>query len=45
MPHRVVLGDKGLKEGLAEYQGRQDKEAAKIAVAEVAAHVLAQLKA
>ena len=45
VPHRVVLGDKGLKEGLAEYQGRQDKEAAKIAVADVAAHVLAQLKA
>ncbi|MFZ5526714.1 MAG: proline--tRNA ligase [Pseudomonadota bacterium] len=43
-PHRVVLGDKGLKEGLAEYQGRQDKEAAKIAVGEVGAHVLAQLK-
>ena len=44
VPHRVVLGDKGLKEGLAEYQGRQDKEAAKIAVGEVGAHVLAQLK-
>jgi prolyl-tRNA synthetase len=44
VPHRVVLGDKGLKEGLAEYQGRQDKEAAKIAVGELAAHVLGRLK-
>ncbi|RRS04536.1 proline--tRNA ligase [Aquabacterium soli] len=45
VPHRVVLGDKGLKEGLAEYQGRQDKEATKVAVGDIAAHVLAQRKA
>ncbi len=45
VPHRVVLGDKGLKDGIVEYQGRQDKEAAKVAVAEVAAHVLGSLKA
>ena len=45
VPHRVVLGDKGLKEGLAEYQGRQDPEAAKVPVAEVLAHVLARVKA
>ena len=44
VPHRVVLGDKGLKEGLAEYQGRQDPEAAKVPVAEVLAHVLARVK-
>ncbi len=44
VPHRVVLGDKGLKEGLAEYQGRQDKEAAKIAVGGVGSHVLALLR-
>lgn len=43
-PHRVVLGDKGLKEGVAEYQGRRDAAATKVPVAEVAAHVLAQLK-
>jgi prolyl-tRNA synthetase len=41
----VVLGDKGLKEGLAEYQGRRDAAATKVPVAEVLAHVLAQLKA
>ncbi|MGH6647413.1 proline--tRNA ligase [Aquabacterium sp.] len=44
VPHRVVLGDKGLKEGAAEYQGRQDKEATKVAVAEVAAWVKARVK-
>jgi prolyl-tRNA synthetase len=45
VPHRVVLGDKGLKEGLAEYQGRQDAEATKVPVGDVLGHVLARLKA
>ncbi|MDO9004831.1 MAG: proline--tRNA ligase [Aquabacterium sp.] len=44
VPHRVVLGDKGLKDGIAEYQGRQDKEATKVAVTEVAAWVKARVK-
>ncbi|MES2092041.1 MAG: His/Gly/Thr/Pro-type tRNA ligase C-terminal domain-containing protein, partial [Pseudomonadota bacterium] len=44
VPHRVVLGDKGLKEGLAEYQGRQDKDAAKVPVAELLNHVLSRLQ-
>ncbi|MGQ0599270.1 proline--tRNA ligase [Aquabacterium sp.] len=44
VPHRVVLGDKGLKEGLAEYQGRQDAAASKIAVTEVLNHVLSRLQ-
>ena len=44
VPHRVVLGDKGLKDGIAEYQGRQDKEATKVVVAEVAAWVKARVK-
>ena len=35
VPHRVVLGDKGLKEGLAELQGRQEAEATKVPVAEL----------
>jgi len=29
VPHRVVIGDRGLKEGMAEYQGRRDAEATK----------------
>ncbi|HEX5355945.1 MAG TPA: proline--tRNA ligase [Aquabacterium sp.] len=44
VPHRVVLGDKGLKEGLAEYQGRQDAAASKIAVTEVLNHVLSRVQ-
>ena len=26
LPHRIVLGERGLKEGLIEYQGRRDRE-------------------
>ena len=44
VPHRVVLGDKGLKDGVVEYQGRQDKEATKLPVAEVADWVKALVK-
>ena len=43
-PHRVVIGDRGLKEGVVEYQGRRDAEATKLAVADVAATVIAKLK-
>ena len=43
-PHRVVIGDRGLKEGVVEYQGRRDAEATKVAVADVAATVIAKLK-
>jgi prolyl-tRNA synthetase len=35
VPHRVTIGDKGLKDGLVEYQHRRDTEASKVAVAEV----------
>ncbi|RTL29192.1 MAG: proline--tRNA ligase [Burkholderiales bacterium] len=44
VPHRVVLGDKGLKEGLAEYQGRQDAAAAKVPVTEVLNQLLSRLQ-
>jgi len=29
IPHRIVVGERGLKEGMIEYQGRRDKEAKK----------------
>ena len=35
VPHRVVLGDRGLQEGMVEYQHRRDTAATKVAVAEV----------
>ena len=39
VPHRVVISDRGLKEGQLEYQHRRDTAATKVAVADVLAHV------
>lgn len=39
IPHRVVVSDRGLKEGRVEYQGRQDSQATPVAVGEVIAHL------
>ncbi|SOY89301.1 proline--tRNA ligase [Cupriavidus taiwanensis] len=39
VPHRVVVGDRGLKEGKVEYQGRRDAQATAVSVAEVVGHV------
>jgi prolyl-tRNA synthetase len=44
-PVRVVISDRGLKEGQLELQGRRDAEASKVAVADVAALVQARLAA
>ena len=35
VPHRVTIGDKGLKEGQVEYQHRRDAAATKVAAGEV----------
>ncbi|MES2364562.1 MAG: proline--tRNA ligase [Pseudomonadota bacterium] len=35
IPHRVVIGERGLKDGLIEYQGRRDDAARTIAVTEI----------
>ncbi len=43
VPHRITIGERGLKEGLVEYQHRRDKEATKVPLAEIAA--LARQKA
>ncbi|MFM2060033.1 MAG: hypothetical protein RLY71_4418, partial [Pseudomonadota bacterium] len=45
VPHRVVISDRGLKEGQLEYQGRRDEAATKVAAAEVAAFLKARLQA
>ena len=45
VPHRVTIGDKGLKDGLVEYQHRRDSASTKLAVADVLAHLKAQLGA
>ncbi|MCZ2499068.1 proline--tRNA ligase [Xylophilus sp. Kf1] len=43
VPHRVVLSDRGLKEGTVEYQARRDTEATKVALTEAAAHLKARI--
>ena len=43
VPHRVTIGDKGLKDGLVEYQHRRDTEASKVPVAEVAGLITGKL--
>ncbi|HRM69717.1 MAG TPA: proline--tRNA ligase [Thauera phenylacetica] len=43
VPHRITIGDRGLKEGVVEYQGRRDAEAAKLPAGEILGHVLARL--
>jgi prolyl-tRNA synthetase len=45
VPHRVTLGDRGLKEGMVEYQHRRDAAATSVAVAEIAGLIRARLQA
>jgi prolyl-tRNA synthetase len=35
VPHRITLGDRGLKEGMVEYQARTDKEARNIPLSDI----------
>jgi prolyl-tRNA synthetase len=35
IPHRLTLGDRGLKEGAVEYQGRQDAEAQRVPLGDI----------
>ncbi len=44
VPHRITIGDKGLKEGQVEYQHRRDSAATKLGVAEVFAYVKERVK-
>jgi len=43
IPHRFVIGDRGLKEGVIEYQQRRDTAPTKVPVAEAAAFVRGKL--
>lgn len=45
VPHRVVVGDRGLKEGKLEYQGRRDTEATLLPVDQAAAAIVAKVQA
>jgi prolyl-tRNA synthetase len=43
IPHRIVVGDRGLKEGQLEYKGRTDSEATMVAIADIVDFVKARL--
>ena len=43
VPHRVTIGERGLKEGVVEYQGRREAEVSKLALDTIAAHLLGAL--
>ena len=45
VPHRVTIGDRGLKEGHVEYQHRRDSAASKVALADVLALIRSKLAA
>jgi prolyl-tRNA synthetase len=43
IPHRITIGDRGLKEGNVEYQARRDASATAVPVAEIGAYVRGRL--
>ena len=43
VPHRVVIGERGLKEGNLEYQGRRDAEATAVPAADMVSFVKGKL--
>jgi prolyl-tRNA synthetase len=45
VPHRITIGDRGLKEGKAEYQHRRDTASTPVDIGNVAQHVLERLRA
>ncbi len=44
IPHRFVIGERGLKEGVVEYQHRRDAAATKVPVAEALSHLQSKLR-
>ena len=45
VPHRVVISERGLKDGQVEYQGRRDAQASTLALVDVLATLKAKLQA
>jgi prolyl-tRNA synthetase len=45
VPHRVVISDRGLKEGKLEYQGRRDAQATAVALDQIIEFVEGRLSA
>jgi prolyl-tRNA synthetase len=44
IPHRIVVGERGLKEGVVEYQHRRDAEATRVPLAEAAAFAQSRVR-
>ena len=44
VPHRITLGDRGLKDGMVEYQHRRDAAATSVPLGEVAALVRSRIR-
>ncbi|MFZ5510615.1 MAG: proline--tRNA ligase [Pseudomonadota bacterium] len=44
IPHRITIGERGLKDGVAEYQGRRDSAAQRVPLRDVAAFVRERLE-
>ncbi len=44
VPHRVTIGERGLKDGQVEYQHRRESESSKIALADILSHVKSKLE-
>jgi prolyl-tRNA synthetase len=44
VPHRVVIGERGLKEGNLEYQGRRDTEATNVPAEGMVAFIKGKLQ-
>ncbi|OWY26874.1 proline--tRNA ligase [Herbaspirillum robiniae] len=45
VPHRIVVGDRGLKDGNVEYQGRRDTEATQVPLADALSFIKGKLAA
>jgi prolyl-tRNA synthetase len=45
IPHRVTIGERGLKEGIVEYQARRDTAATKVAVANILSFIRERIDA
>ena len=44
VPHRVTIGDRGLKDGHVEYQHRRDAESTKVAAADALEFIMSRVK-
>ena len=45
IPHRITIGERGLKDGNVEYQARRDNQATPLALADATTHLKARLAA